>query len=70
MRVKRRNSRFEAQCALEDHLRKTVVFHRMVVRECREEPDFGSIFGGAPAGFDSTFGDIFKGFNDIFGRKK
>lgn len=34
----------------------------MVVRECREDYDLGSIFGNTD--------DIFKGFDDIFGRKK
>jgi hypothetical protein len=66
MKIKNRLSGFQAQCRLEEFLKKKFSnFESLIVKSCKEDYSgvFGNMFGAGADGFPS-------GFSDIFGGKK
>lgn len=65
MRVKNKESKFSAQCGLEDFLkRKYPSFGTMTISECVEEDELSRIYEdifGKKESFDAMFGGIFGG---------
>jgi hypothetical protein len=46
IKVKNKINRFEAQCGLEEFLKKKYLnFNQLIIKDCKEENPFNSIFG-------------------------